>query len=203
MSAFKKCTILIYSTETPTMKIFCSNSSTYTISFSLADTYSHPQTFAHKLHCCLICLDKWTTYWDTFRFQTFCEICNRCFTSEIVCAPPPCAVWVHPRTSPLCPRSPRGRFACVWLLTCVRFLRNVGFCSFYPPSVAFPGGIFPDSFSYCFRLFLLLQGIDSYEIYICNKAYIHCSTQCKCLSFHSWDWWGEKEKTSPEVFAKT
>lgn len=45
---------------------------------------------------------------------------------------------------------PYGRFACVWLLTCVRSLRNVGFCSFYPPSVAFPGGIFPDSFSYCF-----------------------------------------------------
>lgn len=45
---------------------------------------------------------------------------------------------------------PHGRFACVWLLTCERFLRNVGFCSFSSPSVAFAGGIFPDSFSYCF-----------------------------------------------------
>lgn len=45
---------------------------------------------------------------------------------------------------------PYGRFACVWLLTCACSLRNVGFCSFYAPSAASPGGIFPDSFPYCF-----------------------------------------------------
>lgn len=190
----------MYSTDTPTMKMFCCNSPTYTISFSLADTYSHPQTLVHKLHCCLICSDKWKTHWDTFRFQTFCEICNRCFTSEIVCAPPPCAVWVHPRTSPLCPRSPRGRFACVWLLTCVRFLRNVGFCSFYPPSVAFPGGIFPDSFSYCFCCYRALIVMKS--IYATRPIFTALRNVNGCLSIREID--GEKKKkTSPEVFAKT
>lgn len=47
---------------------------------------------AHKLP--LIRSGQWTMS-DTFEFQTFCEFCNRCFTSGIVWTPPPTlsALW--------------------------------------------------------------------------------------------------------------
>lgn len=81
------------------------------------------------------------------------------------------------------PVSLRWRFACVWLLTCVLPL-ECGFCSLYPPSAAFPGVIFPDSFFYCYgkplrTVFLSgLSSHDCYEIWMCNTAHIHSVMQC-------------------------
>lgn len=100
---------------------------------------------------------------------------------------------------------PYGRFACVWLLTCVRSLRNVGFCSFLPAICGF-------SWRYFLRLLLLLFWKIFKDCFIPPSGAVKvtksiCATrpiftaQCKELFFHSGDWWGEK-KLPPNYLQK-
>lgn len=118
----------------------------------IVDTVPHSNPMSSCAHSrlCLICLGKWA---ETCEFQTFCEFRSRCFTREICLSPPPwdgCITGHIPAAAWMCVCA---GFACVASHVCAPS-EECGFFLFFnfnhPPSAAFPGGIFPDSFSYCF-----------------------------------------------------